>query len=164
MLVIMSMVFMSLTHIGFGYIEMASEKIFSPGEEAYIHIQSYGIKKVGVRVYEFEVFPTRSEQVNYLNIRILEKIDNLNNNRYSEYYFIAKYEIKDKNLDITYLEESGFKEAIKKGRLKGTIKGDNFMDEVIFITDNTENVLEFIESSKDEGLFETFGEYQLIEN
>jgi hypothetical protein len=119
-------------------------------------------KEKGIKVFKFEAFQTHSVHSNYLNIKTIYSHDEFNNNKYTENYIIAKYTIKRENLFISFLDATCFKEAIEKGILKGTIEGKNLLKEHILVTDTTEKVLEFIESLKNENLFESFGEYHKI--
>ncbi len=79
-LLFLSFMLTAINQVGFGYIELASEKIFSPGEEAYVHIQSYGAKKVGIRVYRLsspKEYIKGLKNIHYPNMKTKRRAANL---------------------------------------------------------------------------------------
>jgi hypothetical protein len=72
---------------------------------------------------------------------------------------IAKYSIDGNKLKIWVLSVDKVKEAIKKGQLRGTVRGG--LEESVVVSSAREEVVRFIQHAQDD-LFSLFGEYQKV--
>jgi hypothetical protein len=118
-------------------------------------------KGKGADVMAFTAFPTYSNKNRYLNIRkaVQISLENFGNNKikYSDKYYIAKYEIHRNNLKLWYVDEDAINEAIKKGMLQGKLNGQKGT-----LADSTENILKFLDNTEKCGeydVFKYFGEF-----
>jgi hypothetical protein len=121
-------------------------------------------KGKGAEIMVFTAFPTYSKKNKYLNIRRAIQIfpENFGPDKvkYSDKYYIAKYEISQNKLRLWYADGCAVDEAIKKGELQGKIKDQNGT-----LTDSPENILNFLDNVGKCGEFEVFknfGEFNKI--
>lgn len=118
-------------------------------------------KNQGADVFEFEIFPTKVNELDLLNLRMVINKNN-DNKEYYKSYFIAKYDIQGNKLKMSYINDTNCKDLINKGMLKGEIVSDSTGSEKVFITDSSDRIITLIKSSYPDNLFEDFGEFQKI--
>jgi len=113
----------------------------------------------------FSMFPTKTTSGSYLNIKAKDLFED------SEGYLIAKYVVSGTNtLAIYYMDSNEVEKAIRSGKLRGEVTytplkasekntADDTMEtprkiECIKITDNSENIIKFLEESDSQILFQ----------
>ncbi len=100
------------------------------------------------------VFATTLENNHYLNLTILapDKIKTMGESPWkpslAEAYFLYKYELQGDTLGIACMDPEQKEEAIKTGKIKGTIEGDK-----VRITDTMENLARFVAAAGPKKLF-----------
>jgi hypothetical protein len=97
---------------------------------------------------EGEMIVAVGQNANYLSVRTKEE------DGWADRYYLFEYKFdSDKILILWEPDLAAFEAAVKSGQLRGTVKKENSSTE-ISLTDSPGVVLDFLNKSKDKGLFD----------